>query len=386
VENLRVVIVGAGIGGLTAAIALRRAGIDAVVLERAKSVDALSVGAGIHLWGNALQALQAIGMGEAVADAGTPVTAHRYLTRRGRSVGTLRVGKASQKMGAPTVGVTRTELHRTLVGALEPGVLRLNCACVGFEQDSRGVVARLADGREEHGDILVGADGINSVVRKQLHGWTEPRYSGITVWRAICDYTSPQIAVGEMSLYWGAGARIVHYHVSGQRLYWVSMVKSPPGQKDPEGGSKAAVTEIYRGWPQQVQGMIAATDEAAILRVDIADRDPLKRWGQERVTLLGDAAHPMSPDMAQGAGQSIEDGVSLAVRLRRAADPVSGLQDYERRRIGRANSFVKTSRIVRRMGLMEAPLMCVIRDQVALPIIYAAQAAWKVRSDLTPAL
>ncbi len=385
-KNLRVIIAGGGIGGLTAAIALRRAGLDAVVLERAASVDDVALGAGVHLWSNALQALQEIDMAKAVATAGTTVTAHRYLSWQGRLLGTLGVDEVSEGLGAPTVGLSRPELHRTLASTLEDGVLRFNSECVGFEQNTRRVVVRLADGGEEHGDILVGADGIKSVVRQQLHGWTEPHYSGITAWRAICDYANPQIAVGEMCIYWGPGARILHYHVSGQRLYWLSLVKSPPRQKDPEGGSKAAVSARYAGWPQQVRGMLAATDEAAILRTDIVDRDPLKRWGQDRVTLLGDAAHPMYPDMAQGAGQTIEDAVSLAGTLRGAADPVAALRDYEQRRMGRANGFVKTSRIVSRMSLMQAPVMCAVRNQVALRTVYAMQAAGKARKDLTPAL
>lgn len=385
-ENLRVIIVGAGIGGLTAAVALRQAGLDVVVLERAKSVDDLSVGAGVHLWTNALQAMRTIGLTEAVAAAGTTVTAHRYLSWQGRPLGVLRVGEVSGELGAPTVGLSRGELHRTLLGALGDCVLRFGAECVGFEQSPRQVVVRLADGGEERGDVLVGADGIKSVVRQQLHGWTEPHYSGITAWRAICDYDSPQIPVGEMSIYWGPGARILHYHVSGQRLYWLSLVKSPPRLKDPQGGSKAAVTERYRGWPEHVQGMLAATEETAIMRTDIVDRDPLKRWGQDRVTLLGDAAHPMYPDMAQGAGQAIEDAICLAGALRRAADPVAGLREYEERRRDRANGFVKTSRIVNRMSLMEAPVMCAVRNQVALRTVYAIQAAGKVRKDLTPAL
>jgi 2-polyprenyl-6-methoxyphenol hydroxylase-like FAD-dependent oxidoreductase len=385
-NNLKAIIVGGGIGGLTAAIALRQAGLDVVVLERAPSADGLSVGAGVHLWTNALQALRSVGLTDAVAAAGTPVTAHRYLSWQGRPLGLLRVDEVSGELGAPTVGLSRGELHRTLLTTLGDGVLRFGAECVGFEQSPRRVIVRLADGGEEHGDILIGADGIKSVIRQQLHGWTEPHYSGITAWRAICDYSSPQMPVGEMCIYWGPGARILHYHVSGGRLYWLSLVKSPPRLKDPRGGSKAAVTARYAGWPRLVEGMLEATDEAAIMRTDIVDRDPLSRWGQDRVTLLGDAAHPMYPDMAQGAGQAIEDAVCLAGALRRAADPAAALRDYEQRRTDRANGFVKTSRIVNRMSLMQAPVMCAVRNQVALRTVYAIQAAGKARKDLTPAL
>lgn len=382
----RVIVVGGGIGGLTAALALQHAGMEPVVLERAESVEDLSLGAGVHLWCNALRALQKIDMAEAVAAIGIQMTAHRYLTWQGQSLGNLRVGAVSAGVGAPTVGVSRPELHRTLVEALGEKVLRLGAECVGFEQNTQRVVARLADGDEEQGDVLIGADGIKSVVRQELHGWTEPHYSGLTAWRGICDYIDPSIPVGEMCIYWGPGARILHYHISGQRLYWLALVKSPPRLKDPDGGRKAAVTERYRGWPRHIQGMIAATDETAILRTDIVDRDPLKRWGWDRVTLLGDAAHPMTPDMAQGAGQAIEDGVSVASALLRATDPVAGLRDYERRRLERANGFVKTSRIVNRMSLMEAPVMCAVRNQMALRTVYAIQAAGKARKDLMPAL
>lgn len=385
-KNLRAIIVGGGIGGLTAAIALRQAGHQAVVLERAKSIDHVALGAGVHLWTNALQALQAIDLAGQVAAAGTTVTAHRYLSWQGRPLGSLKVAEVSGELGAPTVGLSRPELHRTLASTLQDGVVRFNAEFTGFEQSPRRVVARLADGSEEQGDILIGADGIRSVVRQQLHGPAEPHYSGITAWRAICDFTSPQVAVGEMCIYWGPGARILHYHVSGQRLYWLSLVKSPPRQRDPEGASKAAVSAHYLGWPRHVQEMLAATEEAAILRTDIVDRDPLRRWGQDRVTLLGDAAHPMYPDMAQGAGQAIEDAVSLAAALRDAADPVAALRDYEQRRIRRANGFVKTSRAVNKMSLMRAPVMCAVRNQVALRTVYAIQAAGKARKDLTPAL
>jgi 2-polyprenyl-6-methoxyphenol hydroxylase-like FAD-dependent oxidoreductase len=382
----RVLIVGGGLGGVTAGIALRRMGLDAVVFERAASVDAVQVGAGLHMWSNALRALQPLGLSDAVAAIGTQMTAQRYLTWRGHRLGTLGVARVSGDLGAPTVGVSRPRLHRILVDALDGDALRLGAECTGFEQDRSGVTARFADGREERGDVLVGADGINSVIRRQLHGAAPPRYAGYTAWRAICDFAHPRVPVGEMWIYWGPGARILHYHVSDQRVYWLAMARAPAGEADPPTGRKAAVGHRYRGWPDPIPALLEHTDEAAILRQDVVDRDPVPHWGSGRVTLLGDAAHPMTPNLAQGACQAIEDAVSLANVLPYAADAGAGLRHYEERRVKRANDFVKTSRVVGRMSLMTSPLTRAVRDHLVLRTIYTVYDGRRVRKDLTPVL
>jgi 2-polyprenyl-6-methoxyphenol hydroxylase-like FAD-dependent oxidoreductase len=379
----RTIIVGAGIGGLTAAIALRQAGADPLVVERAPSLEALQLGAGLHLWTNALQALRQLGLAEQVAAIGTPMRTQRYLDWRGRSLGTLDVEGISHRLGAPTVGVSRPQFHRVLADALDGTQVRLGAACVGFEQDRRGVTVRFDDGTEERGDVLVGADGIGSVVRRQLHGPTPPVYAGYTAWRAICDFSHPRVPVGEMWIHWGRGARILHYHVSGQRLYWLALVKAPQGGSDPPGGRRRAVTERYRGWPEPIEAMLASTDESAISRADVVDRDPIGHWGTGRVTLLGDAAHPMTPNLAQGAGQAIEDGVALARALDEDADAVAALRTYEQRRAERANGLSETSRMVGRLSLLSSPLTCAARDNVALRTVYATYGRTKAVQDLT---
>ncbi|MEU6584208.1 FAD-dependent monooxygenase [Nocardia sp. NPDC046763] len=382
----RVIVAGAGIGGLTTAIALRRVGIDVVVVEKVGKAEDLAKGAGVHLWANALRALQHVDLAERVAAIGTEVTAHRYLDWRGRRLGGLDLATLGGEIGAPSVGVSRPDLHRLLLESVGAEALRLGVEVIGFEQNTRRVLVRLADGSSVEGDVLVGADGISSIVRRQLHGPAQPHYSGITAWRGITDYTDPEIPPGEMRIYWGPGARILHYNVSGGRLYWLALVKSPPRVPDPAEGRKAAVLEVYRGWPAHIQRMLAATAPEAILRTDIVDRDPLPHWGFDRATLLGDAAHPMTPDMAQGAGQAIEDAVCLSRVLVSATDPVAALREYERRRIGRANEFVKTSRIVSRMSLLEAAPLRAVRDNVVLRTVYAMQSAGRARADLIPQL
>lgn len=379
----RAVVIGAGIGGLTAAIALRRAGGNPVVVDRARSLDALHVGAGVHLWSNALQALQRVGLADAVADLGTEMQAQRYLTWRGQSLGSVDVKRLSRSLGAPTVAVSRPELHALLTRALEDTPVRVGAELVGFEQDPRGVTARFAQGSDERGDVLIGADGVGSVVRRQLHGPHPPVYAGYTAWRAICDFSHPRAPVGEMWIYWGPGARILHYHVTDKRLYWLALAKAPEGEEDPPEGHRQAVLDRYHGWPEPIEAMIESTDEHAIMRVDIVDRDPIDHWGKGRITLLGDAAHPMTPNLAQGAGQAIEDGIALANALRSTPDPVAALRAYEQRRVKRANHMLTTSRMVGRVSLLSSPVTRTVRDQVVLRTIYRTYEGKRARQDLT---
>lgn len=385
----RVLVAGGGLGGLTAGIALRRRGIEAVVLERAPSLDRVQVGAGLHLWSNALRALQVLGLDEEVAAIGTEMVRQRYLDRQGRSLGSLRVAEVSRALGAPTVAVTRPAVHRVLADALHASgtdALRMGAAVAGFDQDADGVTVRLADGEELRGDVLVGADGIGSVVRRQLHGAAPPRYAGYTAWRALCDFAHPRVPVGEMWIHWGDGARILNYHVGDGRVYWLAMAKEPPGGQDPPGGRRNAVLARYRGWPEPIEALVGAAEERAILRQDVVDRDPLPRWGSGRVTLLGDAAHPMTPNLAQGACQAIEDAVSLGDVLAGPLGDAEALRAYEERRRSRANGMVAVSRTVGRMSLMEHPVPRAIRDHVVLRSVYATYGGRRVRRDLTPVL
>lgn len=382
----RVLIVGGGIGGLTTAAALQQAGSEAVIFESRDTLEEAAGGAGVHLWSNALFALHQIGLAEDVAAIGTQVNAHRYVTWKGRRIGGLPVRALSAEVGAPTTGVSRQRLHRVLHNGVAPGTVRFGRTCVGFEQNTKRVVARFDDGTTEEGDALVGADGLGSVIRRQLHGRSQPRYSGLTSWRGLCDFDDARAPRGEMIIYWGRGARLLHYGVSDNQVYWLALVKAPERSADVRGERKQAVQEIFRGWPASVQAMLAATQEEEILRTDIRDRDPLRHWGWGRVTLLGDAAHPMTPDMAQGAGQAIEDGVALAAALGRHPRADEGLRAYEERRQERGNDLAATSRAVSRMGAMSAPALCAVRDGLILPFIYATQRFGPARKNLTAVL
>lgn len=313
---------------------------------------------------NGSRAVRSLGLGEQAEAIGHKVEVGQAVTWRGRLLAEWPVGELSRDLGAPVLGVSRPDLHRMFADALDEEAVVLGAECTGYAQDGDGVRVTFADGRVEKADVLIGADGLHSVIRAQMLGPEPPRYAGYTVWRAILDFDHELAPHGLFRLHWGRGVRFLFFRVGPARMYWSAMVKTPPGGVDGEGGHKAAVLPHFRGFVEPVEAMIAATDERAIIRQDTYDRDPAKRWGEGRVTLLGDAAHPMSPDQGQGANQAIEDGVVIADCLGRDGVSEGALRAYEEQRIPRTAEFVRNSRILAFLGLRENPAVCSVRDRV----------------------
>jgi 2-polyprenyl-6-methoxyphenol hydroxylase-like FAD-dependent oxidoreductase len=353
-----------------AAIALRNAGTETVVFERARELKV--VGAGLSLTANATAALNELGLADAMQGIGAPVERAEIRTWRGGVLSTIPVSQLHEKLGSRSVAVHRADLQAVLLWELGEGVLRTGIEYVGFEQNSAGVRGYFTDGREEHCDVLIGADGLRSAVRARLLGDGRPRYAGYTAWRAVVtpgpDLFPPNVTVE----YWGTGTRCLYAHVGGGRVYWAVSRNAPEGEKDVTGATKGALLELLRGWARPVPDLIEATEEPAILRTDIYDRDPpRKRWGEGRVTLLGDAAHPMTPDLGQGACQAIEDAVEVTRCLgHQETDAAAALRLYEARRIHRTAWIVRGSRRTGRIAQLQNPLACRLRNAAlrALPL------------------
>lgn len=374
------VIVGGGIGGLTAAIALRRAGIDVRVFEQAAAFQ--PVGAGLHLWCNALLALRQLDMADAVADVGVPIEQSQCVTWRGELLGDWPVGVYSRALGVPTVGVTRADLHAVLLAALDPEVLTLGARCTGFTPDDSGVTVRFAGGCQERGALLIGADGIRSAVREQL-GSAPQRYAGYTAWRALLPFDEDLAPPGLFRIHLGPGARFLFYRVRPDVLYWLALARAPEGGADVEGQRRAALLQRYRGFAAPVEAIIDATPESAILRTDIHDRRPSRHWGDGRVTLLGDAAHAMTPNSAQGACQAIEDAVALAKHVAGVSDGVvSALRSYEATRRRRTARLVRKSRILGSISQWANPYACALRDPV-LRVMFRTVAWQQQRQEMS---
>ncbi len=357
----RAVIIGAGIGGLTAAIALKQAGWDVAVYE--KSPELREVGAGITLWTNAVKVLRKLGVGEAFEAASASLRQSELRSWRGRLLVRTDFGNLNQKLGAPTVGIHRADLQAKLADALGREHIHLGFTCVAYNQDEKGANALFAEGDEVRGQILVGADGIKSLVRNQLLGAEVPRYAGYTAWRGVGLVDRPEVPLGTTVLAMGRGAQVGMLPIGGGRTYWFATANVPAGGTAVPGGHKADLLARFKDWWPAVPAVIDVTDESAILRNDIIDRPPVRKWTDGRVTLLGDAAHPTTPNMGQGACQAIESGYVLAKCLATAETAEAGLLAYEQARFDRTAKITNESWKFGRIFAYENPVKCWLRDR-----------------------
>ncbi|MEZ4409873.1 MAG: FAD-dependent monooxygenase [Polyangiales bacterium] len=351
-----IVIAGAGIGGLTAAIALKRAGHRVRVLERATSIK--PVGAGLTVQINAVRALESLGLADAVKRAGRELTVMDVRTADGELLQRADVREMTARFGGSQVAIHRAALHEVLLR--EAGdVVTLGAGVTGFREVGAVVEATCSDGSTVSGDVLVGADGIHSAVRAALHGESAPRYSGYTSWRGVCPDAS---RVSDGCEAWGRGRRFGYVPIA-EGVYWFAVDDRPEGERD-AGDVKATLRGMFAGWYGPIPSLIDATPAEAILRTDIHDRDPIANWGRGRVTLLGDAAHPMTPNLGQGACQAIEDGVVLARAVQKHGVTAEALRRYERAREAHTARVVLEARRFGVVGQASNPLLTSLRDFV----------------------
>jgi 2-polyprenyl-6-methoxyphenol hydroxylase-like FAD-dependent oxidoreductase len=353
-----VAIAGAGIGGLTLAIALRRRGVPVTVLERAPELR--PIGAGLGLGSNAIAALERLGLRSAIGKAGAAINRSAILDERGRLLGPeMDVGRLAQEIGAPQMALHRGRLHDALLESLGPNVVRLGIAVASFERRGDRMVVRGASGENIVCDLLVGADGLHSAVRAQLVADGAPRYAGYTSWRGVTASGSVE-PPPRMTESWGRGERFGIVDIGFREIYWFAVANAPPGGVD--GDVKREVSSRFGDWHEPIAEIIAATPAERIVRTDICDRSPIDRWHQGQVVLLGDAAHPMTPNLGQGACQAIEDAVVLDQCLAKESAIEAALLRYEARRRARANSMVLASRRVGVVAQWQNPVAVWLRS------------------------
>ena len=332
------VIVGAGIGGLIAAGLLRRAGLEVVLIEQAAQLG--EVGAGIQVAPNASRIIAAVGLEDELAAVGT--VPERLVFRRWQDDSVLMatpVGRAYlQRYGHPYYNVYRPDLIEVLARGIDGVTVHMGTEVASAQNVQNGAVARLASGDEIEGDVVVGADGIRSAVRTAVFGDLPGRFSGWVAYRALVPRQRvPSMAV-ETTNRLGPGRHLVSYFVGrGQRylnLVCVVPERSWDIESWTEPGSLDDLRRFFSDWAPATQAILDAVEEP-VYRWALFDREPLAQWTQGRITLLGDACHPMVPFLAQGAGMAIEDGAVLARCLEREPAVEDALRRYEQVRLPR---------------------------------------------------
>ena len=341
-------IVGGGIGGVAAAVALHQAGFDTVVYERAPQLR--EVGAGMMLWPNATRVLRGLGLLEEVlARSGSSTN---FLVRA--SSGAVLMNIALGQFEVPAICMRRSDLLAALLSELPSRCIRLGHTLSKLDQSKDKVSISFENGLVVKHDVVIGADGIRSRVRSELFGRSEPIYRGYTVWRGVAPYDGGAILTACNSETWGAGKRFGILNVGPGKFTWYAAANVPPDHRDSAGGRKRDLQEAFLGWHEPIADLIDATNDDEIMKNGAYDLAPLRRWSEGRITLLGDAAHACTPNLGQGGCMALEDAAVLAKCFARETSPVVALRRYENLRRQRTRHIQQRSRLMGDIGQWES--------------------------------
>jgi 2-polyprenyl-6-methoxyphenol hydroxylase-like FAD-dependent oxidoreductase len=340
---VRATVIGAGIGGLAAGIALRRAGCEVTVHEADQEVR--EIGAGISVWPNGIRALRALGLDALVDDPEVPHVSGALRRADGSVLAEFGANVISERYGEPLVGLHRRDLHGALLEAFGAEGVKRGSRLIDIEDD----VLRFADGDSDRPDIAVGADGLRSVARGALISDEEPRDSKIVAFRGVSPAPA-EVLAGE---WWGDESVAGLLPMRGGLVYWYVAHRVPEGLPDPEPDELPRRAAEFAAPLREIVGATPA-DEVLLHR--LYDRPPVRAWSSQKCTLLGDAAHPMLPFLGQGACSALEDAVALGGAVAGNSEVRAALADYDSRRVRRTAKLVQGSRRAASLVLSPSPL------------------------------
>jgi 2-polyprenyl-6-methoxyphenol hydroxylase-like FAD-dependent oxidoreductase len=349
-------IIGGGIGGTAVAAALHKFGIHATVYERAPLLK--EAGAGMMLWPNATRVLNSLGLLEAIAARSGPSTHFLVQAKCGRVLMNIALGDSD----VPAICTRRSDLLETLQAALPEGRMRLGSEFTHLEQTASSVRIHFAGGCMAEHDAVIGADGIRSRVRSQLFGRSDPVYRGYAVWRGVSAYSGPAIRAGHNSETWGRGSRFGILNLGHGQFTWYATANVDRLEPTLPNHSKRQLLQRFAGWHEPVADLIDATE--VILENGAYDLPPLARWTARRVTLLGDAAHPCTPNLGQGGSMALEDALVLAKCISSEPSIETALGRYERLRQRRTRHIQHRSLWMGHIGQWQNRTVVAGRDAV----------------------
>lgn len=354
-------ILGGGIAGLTAAIALRQKGIKAEVFEAAPEIR--SLGAGLVLAANAVQGYERLGIAEKIIQMGRALPTFNIQDAQGKIITSTDAGKIGHRYGLHNFAIHRAELHKALLSELPSGCVRTGKRSVGFETLADGSLEiRFTDGSTQQTDYIVVAEGIHSSIRQQLLPESRFRYAGYTCWRAVTEMPAALRDLSAASETWGAAGRFGIVPLKDHRVYWFACVNAPENDPHMRAIKSTDLQHIFREFHPAVRTIIEHTPDESLIWNDIIDLPPIRRFAFGNVVLIGDAAHATTPNMGQGACQAIEDAVVLADELGRHPEPAEAFAAFEQRRKKRVHFVVNTSWRLGKLAQLSNPWLVSMRN------------------------
>ena len=365
---MRAIIIGGGIGGATAALALQSTDVEVAVYDAAAEASHTWVGSGMQIAPNGLAALDWVrpGLADEIIGSGVVLDHMEFLSSRGELLAEWPIGEWGRAAGGCTVTIRRGDLQQYISRDVDEGTIRYGHKCAGFEQDDDGVRVRFENGHEDRADVLVGADGLRSRVREQLLDDGAPDAAGYTSYIGVVPADESLVELHRMKQYIGHGRRFVIFHVDLKTICWVGYVGADVPRESGD-APKEDVIKAYDGWPHVLGALVYMTPGAEIRKSESFARKPVRSWTHGRVTLLGDAAHPMV-SFGQGANQAIEDAVVLSRCLAEDGDPLAALKSYEKKRIDRTSRLVKIAGTSVNVLQWDNPVASMVRNRVMFPL------------------
>ncbi|SFJ73325.1 FAD-dependent monooxygenase [Myroides guanonis] len=351
----QIIIIGAGIAGLTAAISLKKLGYKIVVYESSTTIK--GIGAGLGLASNALKALQFLGLDQGISSIGTKVTASHIRDSRGRTVAIADATLVSEEDNQ-NFAVHRKDLHQYLYEQLEKSEVIPNKKLVNFTQSKEEVFVEFEDGTSDTADYLIATDGVGSTVRQQLLPNSKPRYAGYTCWRAIIK--NPGLKLTDSSETWGKEGRFGYVALPNNLIYWYACINTH--KHEVRNYTVKDLCKNFQNYYHPIPKILSDTLDKDLLQNDIVDIKPIHQFYFERILLMGDAAHATTPNMGQGACMALEDVAVLINELKQTTDVENAFQNFEKKRLKRTRFIINTSRKMGIVAQLENPILISIRN------------------------
>ena len=341
---MKALVMGAGIGGLSAAVALKAAGISCEVFEAVQEIK--PVGAAISIWPNGVKCMNLLGMGDITETYGGPLRYMAYQDHRhGKTLTRFSLAPLVERTGGRPCPVSRSELQGEMLNFWGRDAVRFGKRATRVEEDDDGVTAWFSDGTTARGDMLIAADGSHSALRPYVLGFTpERRYAGYVNWNGLVEIDEAIAPADQWTTFVGEGKRVSLMPVANGRFYFFFDVPLPAGLAEDRSTLRADLSRYFSGWAAPVQELIARLDPATTNRIEIHDIEPFDRLVRGKVALLGDAGHSTTPDIGQGGCAALEDAVVLGETFRDGGDIAAALRQYEARRCERVRDLILKAR------------------------------------------